>query len=39
MGIYLQVVQIPGMEWKKKKSLKREDAYKLIMLLLKPIGK
>ena len=39
MDIFLQVVQILGMEWKKKKLKKKEDVCKLTTFLSKPIGK
>ena len=39
MGIFLLVDQIHGMEWKKKKLKKKEDAYKLTTLHSKLIGK
>ena len=39
MDIFLQVDQIHGTAWKKKKLKKREDAYNSIMLHLKQIGK
>ena len=38
MDIFLQVDQTRGMVWKKKKSKKREDVYKLTMFHLKLIG-
>jgi len=39
MDIFLQVGQIHGMEWKKRKLKKKEDVYKLTMLHSRPIGK
>ena len=39
MDIFLQVGQILGMEWKKRKLKKKEDVYKLTMLHSRPIGK
>jgi len=39
MVTYLQVVQIHGMEWRRKKLSKKEDVFKSITLHLKPIGK
>ena len=40
MDIFLQVVRIHGMEWKKRRSRKKEDVCKSTMLMdLKQIGK
>ena len=39
MDIFLQVDLTLGTEWKKKKSKKREDVYKLITFPSKQIGK
>ena len=39
MDIFLQVEQILGMAWKKKKLKKREDVYKSITLHFPQIGK
>ena len=39
MDIFLQVDQILGMVWKKKKLKKKEDACKSIMFHFKLIGK
>ena len=40
MGIFFQVVQIHGMEWKKRKSREKEDVCKSTTLMdLKQIGK
>ena len=39
MVIYLQAVQIHGTVWKRKKLLKKEDVFKLIMSHLRLIGK
>jgi hypothetical protein len=39
MDTFSQVDQTPGMGWKKKRLKKREDVFKLTMLLLKLIGK
>ena len=39
MDIFLQVDQTHGTGWKKRKSEKREDVYKLIMFHLKLTGK
>ena len=39
MDIFLQVDQTHGTEWKKRKSKKREDVYKLTMFHSKLTGK
>ena len=39
MDIFLLADQILGMEWKKKRLKKREDAYKSIMLLFLLTGR
>ena len=39
MDIFFQVAQILGMEWKKKRSKKRGDVYKLTMFPFKQTGK
>ena len=39
MVIFLQVVQMLGLGWRKKKLKKKEDVCKLTMFLLKLIGK
>ena len=39
MDIFLQAGLTLGMAWKKKKSKKKEDVYKLTMFLLKQTGK
>ena len=39
MDIFLQVDQIHGTVWKKKKLKKKEDVYKSIMYFLQQIGK